>query len=159
PPALALTAMPAPASAIVRETPESAPLKPAKPPAQQTPEPKWEGRWVLNKDKSHLFPDPKVQDFLKSIDKMTLTLESIPGGVKVTSELAGTRPGQMMQSAFTIPFGVRTDVKDIFIPASMFLPPGSVLVRSANPDSLEFLMREDTSSFSWGFYFQVSGDG
>jgi hypothetical protein len=52
---------------------------------------------------------------------------------------------------------VKTDVKDIFIPASIFCR--LVLVRSANPDSLEFLMREDTTCFSWGMYFQVSSDG
>jgi hypothetical protein len=129
--------------------------QPAKALLPQAP-PKWVGTWQLSKQDARFGSDPKIQEMLDSIDSLTLRLDSVQGGLKVAVDFAGIRPGQRQSIEYVLPFGVKTELKDL-IPMAMFLPPQSGSVRPVGNDSLELVI--STPDFVEIVSLQVSSDG
>jgi beta-lactamase regulating signal transducer with metallopeptidase domain len=129
--------------------------QPAKAGLPQAP-PKWVGTWQLNKQDSRFGSDPKIQEMLDAVDTLTWHLDTVPGGLKVTIDLVGVRAGQRQQIEYALPFGAKTEIKDLIIVAP-FLPPGSVSARAVGNDSLELVM--SSTDFVEVVELQVSSDG
>jgi len=121
--------------------------------AQATP--KWAGTWKLNKERSNFGGDAKLYDLLATVESMTIRLERGPDGLQGASELVGIRAGQRQRVEFTIPFGVRTDIKDVNVVAAM-VGDGTILVTPVGDDAMDVVIQQGASSAN-GRY-QVSDD-
>jgi beta-lactamase regulating signal transducer with metallopeptidase domain len=122
--------------------------------AQATP--KWAGTWKLNKEKSNFGGDVKLYELIAAVESLTIRLERGPDGLQGMSELVGTRPGQRQRVEFSVPFGVRTDIKDVNLVAAM-IGDGTILVTPVGDDALEVGIQQGPSSANGRF--QVSDDG
>jgi hypothetical protein len=126
--------------------------------AVQAVEAKWAGTWKLNKSKSNVGQDPRIQSMLDSVESVTVKLEPGPDGVIVKSDLVGIHPILRQQSEFSLKFGVPTSGKEVSPILGVAYPATVTMIPMSN-NVLNLTITYLDGSGSQTLRFEVSNDG
>ena len=127
-------------------------------PTPQAPAPRWAGTWKLNKLKSDIGHDSRIQSMLDSVASMTLKLEPASDGVIIKSDLIGVQPNVRQQSEFALKFGVPTNGKEVSPLLAVSYPATVTMIPTLN-NVLSLTITYLDGSGSQTLRFAVSSDG